>query len=116
MTIQNSTFNIQDFRFRLGTFFRIRVSIFRIMPWPKLAFRAEAAPLAGSRGIALAFGIWIPWPRQFPDPVPSITILFIVLTGLAFESFRWFFLLAIPAGLLMTFLMLRPPGAATNPP
>jgi hypothetical protein len=39
------------------------------------------------------------------DPVPSIAILFIVLTGLAFQSFRWFFLLAIPAGLLMTFLM-----------
>jgi len=75
------------------------------VPWPKLAFRAEAAPLAGSCGIALAFGIWIPWPRQFPDPFPSISILFIVLTGIAFESFRWFFLLAVPAGLLMTFLM-----------
>ena len=75
------------------------------VPWPKLAFRAEAAPLAGSRGIALAFGIWIPWPRRFPDPVPSIAILFIVLTGFAFESFRWFFLLAIPAGFLMTFLI-----------
>ena len=80
------------------------VSIF-FMPWPKLAFRAEAAPLAGSRGLAIAFGIWIPWPRQFPDPVPSIAILFIVLTGLAFQSFRWFFLLAIPAGLVMTFLI-----------
>jgi hypothetical protein len=77
------------------------VSIF-FMPWPKLAFRVEAAPLAGSRGIALAFGIWIPWPRQFPDPVPSIAILFILLTGFAFESFRWFFLLAIPAGFLIT--------------
>ena len=75
------------------------------MPWPKLAFRAEAAPLAGARGIAVAFGIWIPWPRQFPDPIPSIAILFILLTGFAFESFRWFFLLAIPAGLVMTFLI-----------
>ena len=75
------------------------------MPWPKLAFRAEAAPLAGSRGLALAFGIWIPWPRGFPDPVPSIAILFIVLTGLAFESFRWFFLLAIPAGFLFTIVI-----------
>lgn len=74
----------------------------RIMPWPKLAFRAEAAPLAGSRGIAVAFGIWIPWPRRFPDPVPSIAILFIVLTGLALEPFRWFFVLAIPAGFLVT--------------
>ncbi|MFL6299066.1 MAG: hypothetical protein ACJ71N_00495 [Terriglobales bacterium] len=72
------------------------------MPWPKLAFRAEPAPLAGSRGIAIAFGIWIPWPRRFPDPVPSIAILFILLTGLAFQSFRWFFLLAIPAGFLFT--------------
>jgi hypothetical protein len=75
------------------------------MPWPKLAFRAEAAPLDGSRGIAVAFGIWIPRPRRFPDPVPSIAILFIVLTGFAFESFRWFFLLAIPAGLVITFLI-----------
>lgn len=75
------------------------------MPWPKLAFRAEAASLAGARGIAVAFGIWIPWPRRFPDPVPSIAVLFIVLTGLAFEYFRWFFLLAIPAGFLMTLLM-----------
>jgi len=81
------------------------VSIFRIMPWPKLAFRAEAAPLAGSRGVAVAFGISIPWPRRFPDPIPSIAILFMVLTGLAFESFRWFFLLAIPAGLVMTFFI-----------
>ncbi len=75
------------------------------MPWPKLAFRAEAAPLAGSRGLALAFGIWIPWPRRFPVPVPSIAILFIVLTGLSFQSFRWFFLLAIPAGFLVTILI-----------
>jgi len=75
------------------------------MPWPKLAFRAEAAPLAGSRGLALAFGIWIPWPRRFPDPVPSIAILFIVLTGLSFQSFRWFFLLAIPAGFLVAILI-----------
>jgi len=75
------------------------------MPWPKLAFRAEAAPLAGSRGIAVAFGIWIPWPRRFPDPVPSIAILFIVLTGLAFESFRWFFLLAVLTGFLFTILI-----------
>jgi hypothetical protein len=89
----------------MGTLPSLEVSIFRIMPWPKLAFRAEAAPLAGSRGIAVAFGIWIPWPRRFPDPVPSIAILFMVLTGLAFESFRWFFLLAIPAGLLVTFLI-----------
>jgi hypothetical protein len=29
----------------------------------------------------------------------------IVLTGFAFESFRWFSLLAIPSGFLMTFLI-----------
>ena len=58
-----------------------------LMPWPKLAFRAEAAPLAGARGIVVAFGIWIPWPRRFPDPVPSIAILFTVLTGISLPSF-----------------------------
>ena len=88
----------------MGTRKRFLVSM-SLMRWPKLAFRAEAAPLAGSRGIAVAFGIWIPWPRRFPDPVPSIAILFIVLTGLAFESFGWFFLLAIPAGFLVTLLI-----------
>lgn len=72
------------------------------MPWPKLAFRAEAAPLAGARGIAIAFGIWIPWPRRFPDPVPSIAVMFILLVGLTLPSFRWFFLLAIPVGFLFT--------------
>src|SRR3954467_9650725 len=88
-------------RFPQGTFFRSRVSIF-FMPWPKLAFRAEPAPLAGSRGLAIAFGILVPRPRPFPAPVPSIAVLFILLTGFAFESFRWFFLLAIPAGFLFT--------------